>query len=466
MGIFVAVGSLALATLASGAPGGEPAVRQGPRAPQAWRAYPLNQVNANLADQAQQDACDFEAHQSGRRRGLLIFLVGRVSRQRGDFGVGPNSNFHPNNRIYRALLKSGRAYADCRSGGHQRVDVAYGVTNYKLSSEISSNRGVVQAGRAQAHVARKLARHFPNGVGAAAAGDIELGWDRRGSSAALNLAHGAAGQAGDYYNFGTPGHCPPFGRQCQGNWSPLDVGRASQDKGTIALPEVYYPKQAQTWARIAARWDRANCPERRRHCFDFGGVTGTVRGCNGAAYTPRASWLRMRKATKRRVGRRLIQFNPRRVGCRKTAQAAADNGDPVGIELPLMSVEVPAEMIKDPDPIANEYEMSSLQNAWRAGTRREYVVVYAGAGGLDPQTGVASPDGRIVVMRESYSRTRPVERSIDEYDVPGAGAVRIAEAPKGLRAAESSVVSGRLRIEGSGVDAVLDLGSGELTLSR
>ncbi len=288
------------------------------KVPDRWRSYPLNQVEGNLTAQARQDACDFESRQKGGRRALLIFLVGRANQKDGKFGVGDDGNFRSNERVYNALLSAGKAYRDCRSSRRKRVDIAYGVTNYELSQEIATQRNARRAGAAQARVALKLSRRFPRGVGGVVAGDIEPGWDPGGSGMALSLTKGAARPKGAYYNFGTAGQCRPYGSGCQGNWTYADIGKVSQDKGIIPLPEIYYPRQGKTWDRVASRWDllpgRCRNP-RRRECYDFGGVTSYPVGCAGVQYSSRKSWLRMRKATSHSVGRRIIYFNPRRIGC-------------------------------------------------------------------------------------------------------------------------------------------------------
>ncbi|HYH61664.1 MAG TPA: hypothetical protein VD766_07330 [Solirubrobacterales bacterium] len=470
--LALAVSGLATAVATTERAGGSSAEAARVNPPEPWRSYPLNQVRANLAAQAEQDACDFEARQTGTRRALLIFLVGRASRQNGKFGVGPDDNFRPHNRIYTALESAADAYASCRDTPSKQVDIAYGVTNYELSQEIATQAGARDWALAQGRVIEKLAENAPDGVGAAMAGDIEPGWDQLGSGLALSLMHGAAESARDVYNFGTVGLCRPFGSGCQGNWSFVDIGRAAQDSGIIALPQIYYGKQAKTWARTANRWDLAgnNCPRaNKRDCFKFGGVTSHIQGCAGVHYTPRESWLRMRRATRRPVGRRLIYFNPRGVGCSRSegemaAPDAAASAEPGGL-LPLMPKEVPAEIVEDPEPVVSSDVMPTLENAWRVGSHTEYTWVFAGSAGLDSQTGEPAPDGRIIVTRETYRRDRPTTPTMQTIDVPGSGPLRISAAPLGRRVTEDAHHSATVQFEGaSGVTGTLDLGTSSVEL--
>lgn len=446
--LVILAGAVASAPERSGAS----AARAKVNPPEPWRAYPLNQVESNLAAQAAQDACDFESRQPAHRRALLVFLVGRASRQNGKFGVGSDPNFRPNNRIYNALHEAGKAYARCRSGS-KKVDIAYGVTNYKLSSEIASQRGAHDAGVALRRVADKLARRAPRGVGAAVATDIEPGWDPNGSGIAIALSHGAAETRRAAYNLGSVGRCPPFGTGCQGNWTYVDVGRVSQDKGVIPLPQIYHPRQAKTWARAANRWDLAgrNCPHaNRRNCFDFGGVTSQPQECSGVFFTPRESWLRMRRATVRRVGRRIIYFNPREVGCRAGAEEPSMRTGATTAELPLMPEIVPAEVVEDPDPILSDDVLTDVTNAWRVGSHREYTWVFAGRAPGDPLASSASSTGRLVITRERYRRDRPVSPTIQTVDVPGSGALAIASAPEGARHVRTAHDGAILNLAGEG----------------
>lgn len=437
-------------------------------APKPWRSYPLNQVEENVAAQAQQDGCDFARRQSGRRRALLIFLMGRANHYQGRFGVGADERFTPNGEVTDILLSGARGYRQCRNPG-KKANLAYGVTNYELTQQISSNRNAKRAGRAQLGVAKRLSRMLPRGVGSAVAGDIEPGWDPRGSGRALNLTRGAAGAGKVYYNFGTAGHCRPYGTGCQGNWSYVDIGRVSQDEGIIALPEIYYPRQADAWARVANLWDRApgNC-RRRKPCYGFGGVTSFPVGCAGASYTPRQSWLQMKRATRRTVGRRIIYFNPRRVGCsdrRRSIGAAPASRS--ALSLPLMPFTVPGKIVTDPEPIVSDDVMSPLVNAWRVGSHTEYTWIYSGGAGTDPLTGQQSPDGRLIITRERYRRNRPMVTSTEQVDVPGSGALRISDAPLGGRVTRSAHHSGELAFTSeSGIAGTLDLSTAAVTLDE
>jgi hypothetical protein len=285
--------------------------------PDAWRAYPLNHVRPENADeQAATDACDFEARQRRGTRALLVFLVGRVNFRNGAFGVGSDSEFKPNRVVHDILMEAAHAYDRCRGSARKKVRIAYGVTNYELSRELSTHRQASRAGRAQYRLARRLEREYPAGIQSALAADLEPGWDPRGSGYAVALARGGTRGRLPYFNIGTAGHCPPYGAGCQGNWTLADIGRVSQNDRIIPLPEIYYPRQARSWNRVAKAWDSRHCRRKSgRGCYEFGGVTSAPVGCNGVAFTQRQAWLRMRRITRNPVGRRIIYYNPRRVGC-------------------------------------------------------------------------------------------------------------------------------------------------------
>jgi len=120
--------------------------------------------------------------------------------------------------------------------------------------------------------------------------------------------------------------------------------------------------------------------------------------------------------------------------------------------LPLMPKLVPGEIVDDPEPIASEYVMNPVVNAWRVGSHRDYTVVYAGRAGVDPEM------GRLIITRERYSRDRPITPTSEQVDVPGAGALRISEAPLGGGVTRSAHHSGEVAFESeSGIEGVLDL---------
>jgi len=250
----------------------------------------------------------------------------------------------------------------------------------------------------------------------------------------------------------------------------MDIARGSQDQRVIPLPQIYYPRQARTWAHIANRWDLApgNCPKRKRKkngCYDFGGATSHPTGCAGVEFTPEESWRRLRQAADNRVGRRLIYFNPRRVSCRSVAEEPSPAAQ-TEVSLPLMPNDVPGELVQDPDPIVSEYVMGSLVNAWRASNARELTWVYAGAAGPDPGTGEPSSFGRLLVVRESYARDRPPSTSTEQIDIAGAGPLRIVDAPLGSRAIDSAQVAGVIAFESAaGDEGLLDLSSGSVSLT-
>ena len=447
---------------------GSPQARVSP--PEPWRSYPLNQVRQNLAAQAEQDACDFVAHQKGPRRALLIFLVGRASRQNGKFGVGPDDNFRPHNRVYTALEAAANAYASCRALPSQQVDIAYGVTNYELSQEIATQKGVSDWAEAQRRVVNKLTKKAPKGVGAAMAGDIEPGWDPNGSGMALSLIHGSAEGSEDVYNFGSVGivhavrtglpgklvlrgHRP--GRAGLGDHRPAadllpkagkDLGPRPRTAGTSTGTTALAPRSATASSSAGSRPTSRGAP-----------VSSTRRGRAGfaCAVPPAGRWAGA-SSTSTRGGWRAA-LTPRSRPPRRLSRAAGP--------LPLMPVEVPAEIVEDPEPVVSSDIMATLENAWRVGSHTEYTWVFAGSAGWDPQTGEPVPDGRIIITRETYRRDGPTTPTMETVDVPGSGPLRVTQAPLGRRVTEDAHQSASVHFEGaSGVTGTLDLGDSSVEL--
>ncbi len=157
-----------------------------------------------------------------------------------------------------------------------------------------------------------------------------------------------------------------------------------------------------------------------------------------------------------------------RDGARRVAASqpgkAGRGRDEDGI-LPLMPSVVPGEIVEDPDPIANEYAMMPLVNAWRVGSHTEYTWVYAGGAGIDDATGEPSADGRLIITRERYSRNRPLATSAEQVDVVGSGPLRIVDAPRGQSVTRSAHSEGQVAFSSaSGISGVLDLGQATVSL--
>jgi hypothetical protein len=118
----------------------------------------------------------------------------------------------------------------------------------------------------------------------------------------------------------------------------------------------------------------------------------------------------------------------------------------------------PARIIPDPEPIVPADVLEPIVNGWRAGDHRGITLVEAGLAGDD----ASGSTGRFVVFRE---RERPFAQNVDVVDVPGAGAVRITEAPTGRRAGHRAQRRGELEFAGEeGVTGTLHLAHDRITL--
>ena len=142
------------------------------------------------------------------------------------------------------------------------------------------------------------------------------------------------------------------------------------------------------------------------------------------------------------------------------ASPAANHRDAPGSQNghSLLPRREPARIIPDPEPIVPADVLEPIVNGWRAGDHRGITLVEAGLAGDD----ASGSTGRFVVFRE---RERPFAQNVDVVDVPGAGAVRITEAPTGRRAGHRAQRRGELEFAGEeGVTGTLHLAHDRITL--
>jgi hypothetical protein len=300
------------------------------RPPKPVNAYPLLGISANLSTQAANAACSF-AQKQPRGRRLMLLHFGQARAEGEEFGAGRRP-FHSNAEILSALSAAADSYRSdaCHRPGRQAT-IAYGVTNYKLSTTgnggFPMSQGLArQVGAAQLETARSLGLRLHAKDDIAVAGDIEPGWDPSSTGVAVAKALVRGGSTGGltYYNYGTAGRCPPYegGDPGCGNWRFKDLGDLSQKHEAVALPQIYRAYQAEQWKKVRKRWDRRHVrnadrclDDRPRPCYSFAGATSQPKPC-GSELSPAQSWMALRKANPARsVGRELIFYNPERFKC-------------------------------------------------------------------------------------------------------------------------------------------------------
>ncbi len=302
---------------------------QVPEAPQPVNAYPLIAIADDLSTEAANVACAFAQSQPRGRR-LMLLNFGRAHVEAGEFGAGRRP-FYSNVDILAALRGAATSYRQnaCHRKA-RRATIAYGVGNYKLSftgdeGGPMSPRLAEATGAAQLQTARELRLSVNRRDDTAVAGDLEPGWDptRAGAEVAKALARGADSGPLTYYDFGTAGHCPPYAGRSPGcgAWRLKVLGKVSQRRKAVALPEVYYDYQAEQWARVRRRWDRHHAGARKcsrewtSKCYAFAGATSEPTAC-GADLSPSGSWSALWNANPvGSVGRELVYYNPDQFSC-------------------------------------------------------------------------------------------------------------------------------------------------------
>ena len=105
-------------------------------------------------------------------------------------------------------------------------------------------------------------------------------------------------------------------------------------------------------------------------------------------------------------------------------------------------------MLPADTPVPVSPELIEVVNGWLVSDGKTLVAIYAGAAGND------SSKGRFVIIRQDLAAGR---QTMDVVDVPGAGAVSITGAPKGI-AAETTGQRDRIHFRGAhGSKGDLDL---------
>jgi hypothetical protein len=300
------------------------------KAPKPVNSYPMIGISDNLSTEAANAACSFAQGQPTGRR-LMLFHFGRARAEGEEFGAGRRP-FHSNAEILSALRAAADGYRQdgCHQGG-RRATIAYGVTNFELST--TGNGGFPmspslarQVGGAQLEVARNLGSSTHANDDTAVAGDIEPGWDPSPAGVKVGRAVVAGANTGElpYYNYGSAGNCPPYvgGNPGCGSWGFDDLGVVSQNNGAVALPQIYRAHHAEQWNKVRKRWDRRHVrkpdrclDDRPPRCYSFAGATSEPKPC-GSDLSPGQSWRALRKANPAgSVDRELIYFNPGQLNC-------------------------------------------------------------------------------------------------------------------------------------------------------
>jgi len=130
---------------------------------------------------------------------------------------------------------------------------------------------------------------------------------------------------------------------------------------------------------------------------------------------------------------------------RASAQALATVG--TSVPAPVFD-RIPGQMLPADTPVPVSPELIEVVNGWLVSDGKTLVAIYAGAAGND------SSKGRFVIIRQDLAAGR---QTMDVVDVPGAGAVSITGAPKGI-AAETTGQRDRIHFRGAhGSKGDLDL---------
>ena len=121
----------------------------------------------------------------------------------------------------------------------------------------------------------------------------------------------------------------------------------------------------------------------------------------------------------------------------------------------------PAKLLPDPDPPVSAQVLDPVVNGWIVGNHHGTTTVDAGLSGDDPST----TKGRIVIWRSRFSRHHPPRTRTTIVDVPGAGALRITDAPLGREVARWAPRQAELRFTSrNGITGTLDLKDDSVTL--
>jgi hypothetical protein len=236
-------------------------------------------------------------------RVLMLDFGGARKLDADTFGVINFSGAYLSNAdVLQGLEGAADGYHDGHSGG--QVLIAYGNSNYHLSSHGMGTNNAWYAGYYQEQRAKQLVDYEKNHVYtreyAAAGSDMEPSWE--GPAVTRQLVNGAtAYNFGLYYNYGSADGCPWTGNGggCNNGWDSNDAAYVSFHGMAWGLPEIYYTVNADQWAVIRRAWDATHSDE-----FLFAGITAE----KGAGLSPQAAWNALAARNPDRVLDELICF--------------------------------------------------------------------------------------------------------------------------------------------------------------
>lgn len=251
----------------------------------AWYMY--GSSASELKSTAYAHGCAFAQGQPGTSLRVLLLDFGAArTLDSSTWGAVDFSNTRfANADILAALERAADGYHNCHVRGS--VDIAYGNSNYHLSSSGMSSTDAWWAGYHQSERSENL-NDYQASMGYSsqtsdAASDMEPSWESPAITKQLVSGDEAQGWA-LYYDFGSADGCPQSGRAdgaCNNGWHISDVGYVSYAALALPLPEIYYSANANQWT-VVRKWWNAN----GRGSYVFLGVTAST----GVGLTPAASW--------------------------------------------------------------------------------------------------------------------------------------------------------------------------------
>lgn len=268
--------SLAALTATAAAPAAPPRVT-------AWYVYAT--TLEGLKAEAYNRGCSFARNHPGSERVLLLDFG--AARRTGTSSWGALSfggHLFSNAEILAGLKAAADGHHNCYVRGE--TIVAYGNSNYHMSSSGMTQSDAYNVGYYQSYRAQQLASYQQsagyNRQTAAAASDIEPSWD--GAPISRRIVDGASmhGYA-LLYDFGSADGCPSSGSggTCNNGWAVGDVAHVSFSGSAVPLPEIYYTVNADQWT-VVRRWWNASATGG----YFFWGTTATA----GVGLTPAQGW--------------------------------------------------------------------------------------------------------------------------------------------------------------------------------
>lgn len=269
----------------------------------AWYMY--GSSASELKSTAYAHGCAFARAQPGTSLRVLLLDFGAARKlDSSTWGTVDFSNTRfANADILAALERAADGYHNCHVRGS--VDIAYGNSNYHLSSAGMSSTDAWWAGYHQSERSENLA-DYQASMGYSsqtsdAASDMEPSWESPAITKQLVAGDEAQGWA-LYYDFGSADGCPQSGSAdgaCNNGWRISDVGYVSYAALALPLPEIYYSANANQWS-VVRKWWNANA----RGSYVFLGVTGST----GVGLTSTASWNTLNSLNSGLVGSELACF--------------------------------------------------------------------------------------------------------------------------------------------------------------